>query len=141
MRRMLTFLVLAFCLAGPAQAGDTVSAADRDAIQHVITSQMAAFARNDAVAAFGFAAPHIRMRFGDAQHFLQGVRDGYPAVFRPRSFRFGALAPEKRLLIQHVELVGPDGEPALALYSMEHEPDGNWRIAGCSLVTDPRVEI
>jgi hypothetical protein len=33
-----------------------------------------------------------------------------------------------------VDLIGPDGEAATALYAMEQEPDGSWRIAGCMLL-------
>ena len=145
MRRMLTALFLLLCLAAQAQAQAQAQAgaspADRAAIRQVIASQIAAFAQDDATAAFGFAAPDIKARFGDAPHFLRMVREAYPAVFRPRSFSFGTLAAEGRLLVQHLELIGPDGDAALALYSMEHEPDGSWRVGGCSLVTDPHLDI
>ncbi len=125
--------------------------ADQAAIRQVITAQIEAFRRNDAAAAFKLAAPAIRRHFGNAPHFLAMVREAYPPVFRPRSFRFGAItepaatpqqgAPGRGTLVQKVELVGPDGNPALALYSMEHEPDGAWRIAGCSLVRGASLEI
>jgi hypothetical protein len=32
-----------------------------------------------------------------------------------------------------VLLVGPDGKPVMALYAMERQPDGSWRIDGCML--------
>ena len=41
--------------------------------------------------------------------------------------------------MQRVELVGPDGHGATALYTMEREADGTWRISGCSLVEKPDV--
>jgi hypothetical protein len=34
-------------------------------------------------------------------------------------------------------VIGPDGQPALALYAMERQPDGSWRIAGCTLTRPP----
>ena len=149
MCRILTVLLLALCLAVPTRAqtaastgaSTAASEADRTAIQQVITAQIAAFGNDDGAAAFGLAAPNIKARFGDGPTFLAMVRQAYPAVFRPRSFAFGALAPESRFLVQHVELIGPEGREALALYTMEHEPDGSWRIAGCSLVTTQHLEI
>jgi hypothetical protein len=43
--------------------------------------------------------------------------------------------------MQKVEVIGPDGRPALALYDMEHETDGSWRISGCRLVKSELQEI
>lgn len=141
MRTIPGLLVLAACLAGAVRAQGIVAPADRAAIQHVITAQIEAFRHDDGEKAFGFAAPHIRTMFGDATHFLAMVHDAYPPVYRPRSVSFGTLARQDGSLVQKVELVGPDGQGALALYVMEHEPDGNWRIAGCSLVKSERQEI
>jgi len=42
-------------------------------------------------------------------------------------------------VVQQVELVGPDGATQLALYTMERDGAGHWRIAGCSLVPSVRV--
>ena len=141
MRRLLGILLLAGCAAGAARAEGAVAPVDRAAVQQVITAQIEAFRHDDGDAAFGFAAPHIKAMFGDAPHFLAMVRQAYPPVYRPRSFSFGTLTPQDRLLVQKVELVGADGQGALALYSMEHEPDGNWRIAGCVLIKSERREI
>jgi hypothetical protein len=141
MRIVMMVILLATCLTGAARAGSTIPLAERAAIQQVITAQIEAFRRDDGIAAFGFAAPHIRAMFGDGPTFLAMVRRAYPAVYRPRSFSFGTLAPQDGLLVQKVELVGPDGQGTLALYGMEHEPDGSWRIGGCSLAKSERVEI
>lgn len=141
MRRIVSVLLLATCLIGPAHSQDAVAPAERAAIQHVIAAQIEAFRHDDGQAALGFAAPHIKAMFGDGPHFLAMVREAYPPVYRPRSVSFGTLAPQNGSLVQKIELVGPDGQGALALYIMEHEPDGSWRIAGCSLVKSERQEI
>jgi len=39
-------------------------------------------------------------------------------------------------IIQRVELVGPDGVPALAHYVMQRQSDGSWRINGCFLTRE-----
>ena len=72
------------------------------------------------------------------------VRAAYPAVFRPRSYSFGSLEPDPGqagILVQKVEFFGPDGDASQGLYSMQHEPDGRWLIAGCALITDRHVAM
>ena len=134
-------LLLAGLLAVSAHAQSTVPATDRIAIRAVIAAQIDAFRRNDAAAAFALAAPGIKARFGDREHFMAMVRTAYPAVFRPRSVSFGAIAGDRASLKQKVTLTGPDGRMAVALYSMEHEADGAWRIASCALTTGTDQEI
>ena len=134
MRHVLAALLL---LAGTARAGELA----RTDIEHVIAAQIEAFRHDDGTAALSFAAPSIKRRFGDGPHFLATVRAAYAPVYHPRSFSFGALETDDGRMVQHVELVAADGETTLALYEMEHEPDGDWRIAGCSLVPGERLSI
>ena len=145
MRPVLIALLLAactpLCTPMPARA-QQAAAAEQGAIRHVITAQIEALRHDDGVAALALAAPAIRAKFGDATQFLAMVRAGYEVIIRPRSFSFGGLAAGRDgMLTQKVELIGSDGQAALALYDMEHEPDGSWRIAGCSLVRGERLEI
>jgi hypothetical protein len=134
MRRLLLALLITSGLLHPARAQDAVSPAGRSAIQSAIAAQIDAFRHDDGPAAFAYAAPNIKTRFGTPENFLGMVRQGYPPVYHPRSYSFGALAAQDGVLIQRVELIGPDGEAATALYAMEQEPDGTWRIAGCTLL-------
>ena len=136
--RRLTALCLAAVLAAPAYAQD---AADASAIHRVISAQIDAFAQGDADAAFGFAAPPIRAKFGTAARFLAAVRQAYPALVHPRSVTFTGLQQGDATLVQKVEVVGPDGQGALASYLMEHEADGRWLIAGCTLGRSERLEL
>lgn len=117
-----------------------ISSTDRAAIEAVISSQIAAFQRDDANAAFALASPGIRARFGSADRFLDIVRDGYRPVYRPRSFAFGdtVRVPEQPAQIVHV--VGPDGREVTALYLLEKQPDGAWLTAGC-LLLDPGLAV
>ncbi len=136
MRRILFVLLM---LTGPAWAQSAVSAEDEEAIRGVITQQLEAFGRDDASAAYAFASPHIQEKFADPARFLDMVRRAYPAVHRPRSFDFSELLVGDSTIVQQVELIGPDNEPKLALYSMEREPSGQWRIDGCILVRSTRT--
>ena len=118
----------------PAPAEQSVSADDRAAVQDVIRRQMDAFRRDDAAAAFAFASPSIRSQFGsDPDVFMEMVRRGYAPVYHPRTTSFGRTEREAGRLVQHVLVTGPDGGGREALYFMEQQPDGSWRIAGCVL--------
>ena len=139
LRRVVAALLLLCAAVGPGQAQADLPAADRAAIQGVIARQIEAFRHDDADAAFGFASPGIQDQFGTPGRFLDMVRRAYPAVHRPRAMEFTALRLEDGAVVQEVELVGPDGALALALYTMEQDSAGAWRIAGCALVPSARL--
>ena len=107
---------------------------DRAAIRSVIQRQLQAFQADDAAAAFEFASPEIREKFGTAENFLRMVKLAYVAVYRPRSVMFENLVTVKGIPTQEVFLLGPDGNLVKALYLMELQPNGTWKISGCFLV-------
>lgn len=135
MRVSAICLIVTMLFGTPARADDaaSVSAADHQAIEHVIASQLDAFSRDAAEAAFKLASPTIQSMFGNAPHFMAMVQQAYPPVYRQRSFAFQQLVTIDQRIVQRIMIIGSDGEPALALYTMEQEPDGTWRIDGCAL--------
>ena len=139
MRRLaLALMLLLAALPARAQVPATdVGAADGAAIRGVISSQMAAFGRDDGPGAFAFASPGIQAMFGSPENFMAMVRAGYQPVYRPRDVAFRELVHVGDTLVQPVEVIGPDGVAVLALYAMERQADGSWRIAGCQLVPLP----
>lgn len=140
--RWVSSLVLLIAITGAARA-DPVTPPDPIAIRSAINGQIQAFRRNDAPAAFSYAAPGIRTHFPDAAQFMAMVRAAYPAVFRPRSYSFAGLEADPDhvgIFVQKVEFFGPDGDASQALYRMEHEPDGRWLIDGCVLITSRHIE-
>ncbi len=139
MRNTLIALLLLFS-SSIAEAQETgPSAPDRTAIREVISRQIQAFQHDDAAAAFGFASPSIQQLMGTPENFLNLVRGHYQPVYRPRSTVFGRLAEQDGQLVQEVDVVGPDGLGVQALYSMEKQADGTWRISGCELTTPTSV--
>jgi hypothetical protein len=142
--RSLAILGLLLALGAPLVAradevASTLPPADREAIHAVINGQIAAFRSGDDAAAYGFASPGIQAQSGDAGHFAAMVKQAYAPVYRPRSVTFGALVEIDGQPVQKVRVVGPEGGPALALYYMEREADGTWRISGCQLLPDDSV--
>ncbi len=134
-RRQLLWLAPA--IVASAARAQPVSDADQAAIRRIIESQIEAFRRDDEAAAFAHASPMIQGMFGSAANFMAMVRTLYPPVHRPRAVEFTDLVEEDGRLIQKVELIGPDGAPALALYTMVRGPEG-WRIDGCMLTVSER---
>ena len=138
--RFLTALVLGWILAWPlsALAGDPpLAPADAVAIREVIQNQIEAFRRDDGATAFGYASPMIQEKFGDPGNFMNMVRSGYPQVYRPKTVEFEELSVEEVGPVQNVLVVGPDGIPVLAIYLMQRQPDGSWRINGVYLTRIP----
>jgi hypothetical protein len=140
--RTASFLIALFVVAAPWLArplhAEDLTAADRGAIRAVVGDQLAAFQRDDGAAAFAFASPGIQAQFGTIDNFMTMVRAGYQPVYRPREVAFGDVTiDDGGRIVQRVLLVGPDGAPVTALYTMEQQPDGSWRIAGCTLARAP----
>jgi hypothetical protein len=111
-----------------------LSPADRDAIRSVITAQLDAFQADDGLQAFHYAAPAIRQQFKTVANFMAMVKVSYPAVYRPRGVIFSGLTEMQGLPAQAVLLMGQGGEVVKALYLMQCQTTGDWRIAGCFLV-------
>ncbi|MGH6719676.1 MAG: DUF4864 domain-containing protein [Alphaproteobacteria bacterium] len=132
---VLALVVLALVFGAPAAWADGLPEADRGAIRAVIEAQLQAFRDDDGPRAYGFAAPGIQRIFPTHQVFMAMVRTGYPAVYRAAETEFRDIEPlADGRWRQHVLIVGADGEVVLALYTMERQTDGTWKIAGCRLV-------
>ena len=119
--------------ARPAAAQATLPAAEWPAIKHVIETQLRALRAGDAAKAFSFAAPAIRAQFVTAENFLYQVRLGYDALLAARRTEFLGGAVIDGNVIQPVRLVGADDTVRVALYTMEKQDDGSWKITGCVL--------
>lgn len=115
-----------------AQQGPTET--DRQAVIGVIQSQLDAFAVDDAAGAYQFASPTIQRIFPTPEIFMGMVRTGYLPIYRHQRADFLEFDIVNGALAQRVLLVGPDGVPVVALYFMQRQPDGSWRINGVSLL-------
>lgn len=112
---------------------ERLSAADRQKIQRVITLQIRAFERNDETVAFSYSTPEIRKYFGSSRTFMEMVRDGYSVLYMHASHEFLEAAVVDGQVIQPLRIVTRDGEMLVALYTLERQPDKEWRIGGCEL--------
>lgn len=135
-------LAAAFVLAsfGSAQA-ESLAPADQSAIQTIIQNQVDAFLTNNSATAFSYAAPSIKRMFQNDQQFMSMVQQQYQPVFRPQSFTFGRIADKGNGPVQEVYITGPAGKDWVAVYTLEKQPDGNWKINGCYLQPDTGAKV
>jgi Domain of unknown function (DUF4864) len=122
-------------------SAQTVTDAEAQEFERVITSQLNAFNADDGATAYGFAAPAIKQMFPSPEIFMSMVKKGYPPVYRRQSYSFGRIGNEMGgAPTQHVTIVDVSGKIWTALYAMERQPDGSWKIIGCQLVEAPAAD-
>jgi len=119
--------------AAAAAAHAALSPAEWDAIRKTISEQLAALRAGDAARAYTFAAPGIRERFQDAPTFMSMVQDSYAPLLDARYTEFLEGAVIDGRTIQPLRLVLADDSVLVALYEMQRDETGRWRIAGCAL--------
>ncbi|MBO6719742.1 MAG: DUF4864 domain-containing protein [Rhizobiaceae bacterium] len=124
---MLTALMLASM---PASAGE----AEVRAAQSTIEAQIRAFLADENETAYSYASPGIQQAYPTVDQFMAMVKNGYQPVWKPRNFAFGdAMEPSSTTVMQRVLVTGPDGKSYEALYTLEQQDDGTYRITGVSL--------
>jgi hypothetical protein len=110
-----------------------LAASEWSAIRRTIDDQRKALKAGDARKAFSYASPGIRAQFQTPEVFFAMVREGYGALIAARYVEYLEGAVIEGAVIQPLRLVAPDNSVLVALYTMEKQKDGRWRIAGCVL--------
>ena len=129
---LLAFMMAPVASAAPA-AAPTLQRAEWKAIELAIGSQRAAMLAGDGAKALTFATPAIRDQFGSPDRFMRMVRDGYAPLLAARDTKFLEGAVIEGAVIQPLRLILPDNTVLVAIYQMEKQKDGRWKIAGCVL--------
>ena len=130
LRTILLGLFILLGATGLSRAGD----AEVKAAQTTIQRQIEAFLAGKLDEAYGYAAPNIQRIYPSVEAFMGMVTRGYEPVYQPRSYTFGKVEElTSTSLMQQVLLVGPDGKNYEAVYTLELQSDGTYRITGVSL--------
>ena len=138
-RILLTALI--FCLMLLPLRAENLSPADQQAIQSTIQAQLNAFAVDDSATAYAQAAPLVKNFFPDVNTFMTMVKRGYAPVYRNTNRNFGKVFEDNiGRPTMRVVLTAEDGKRYEAIYAMEKQPDGTWKIAGCALILIPSVD-
>ena len=128
--------LVAASVAPPAMVDQVADAADLapvdwSAIKEIIGEQLAALRRGDATRAFAYASTGIRDQFDDATTFLSMVRQRYDVLLTARYTEFLEGAVIDGHTLQPLRLVMNDDTVLVAIYEMQRDERGGWRIAGC----------
>ena len=129
----VALLLIGLVSTGLIQAGQPLADPDRMAIRQTVERHLDALAKNDAEAAFALASTRMRARAGSAQAFVDMVHDSYGAVVRPRVVFFQDITMVGSMPAQRVMLLDARGRPWTAVFPMQREAGGDWRIDGCML--------
>ncbi|MFC3107108.1 DUF4864 domain-containing protein [Undibacterium arcticum] len=118
-----------------------LSAADTRAIREVVQSQFDAFEDDDAPAAFALTTQASRRRLGSPDDFMRLVKEQYGPIYRHRAVLFSGAQVIGADTLLIVRLTSPDSHVWIAIYRMERETDGKWKIDGCHLLETTSVSI
>lgn len=119
---------------GPALHAEELGSAESTAIQTAVQRQFDAFDRDDAAAAFAQASSAARDQFGTPERFMAMVKERYQPVYRRRSVIFTGVDRIDGLTIQSARVTDSEDRVWVALYHMQRDADGQWRILGCQLL-------
>ena len=103
-------------------------------IQSVISDQLKAFNEDDTQRAYGHAADVIKQIFPSSQIFMEMVKTGYPPVYRAKEWSFVDPTPLENGYSQIVRLTDQQGRQWSAIYTLERDKTGEWKITGCRLL-------
>ena len=106
-----------------------VFADESEVVQNTISSQIEAFKENNIEKAYTFAAPNIQAQFSNPKVFGLMVKNGYPIIWRPKSFKFTKFQDLGNKFIQRVLFQSYDGRLEIYDYILE-KYDDLWKIAG-----------
>lgn len=100
--------------------------------RHVIEQQIEAFLKDDAAAAYAFAAPGIQARYPDKDSFFAMVKKSYQPVYKPGNYAFGRTRTvgDGGMILHELLIEGQDGKDWKAVYQLLRQPDGSYRIGG-----------
>ena len=98
-------------------------------VRYTISSQIYAFKENDVKRAYTFAAPNIQAQFPNPDIFGLMVRNGYPIIWKPKSFKFTEFKALGKTCIQRVLFRSYSGSLESYDYILEKN-DEQWKIAG-----------
>lgn len=138
MGRLLFFLMLGVFAASASLATDNLTSA-----RGVIEKQIAAFLNDDVDTAYAFATPAVQKNFPEPRLFLEMVKKNMPPVYRPGNYAFGRALSETDggTIAQELLITGPKGKDWRAVYVLQRQDDGNYRINGVRLskLNDPAI--
>lgn len=127
--RILFVAFLVFASVFAARADDVEAQA-----KQIIGQQIQAFLDDDAAKAYSFASPAIQTKFQNKDLFFAMVKKSYSPVYRPGNYAFGRSRLAGDYFYQEVIINGADGKAWTAVYALQKQDDGTYRINGVQIL-------
>ena len=144
-RRLFAIASLLIALAMPyqllAEGANPLPQAEVESIQRAVRLQLHAFSQDDAVRAFELATPSIRSQMGSPENFLRIIKEEFSPIYRNLMVIFSRPEVMGDSTIQIVRLTDSHSRVWLAIYSMERDTAGAWKIDGCQLIETSSVSV
>ena len=61
------------------------------------------------------------------------VRNGYQPVYRPKTYSFSGVTESEAGLTDTLTIEDAEGGAWTAVYTLEKQPDGSWKITSCHI--------
>ena len=119
----------------------TVGQKEVKAFREVIALHINAINSNDAEAAYRLATPQIQSLFPTPQAFMRTARKLYQPIYEAEQYSFEKAIVLEREIIQPVRIAMSPDLPLLAMFILEQQSDGAWKIGGCVLLRDDGQNI
>jgi hypothetical protein len=135
------FIALVFslgCAHSKAQESDGKAV---QAVTLVVQSQLLAFADDDAETAFSLATKSTQKLAGTPNDFLKVIKQRFTPIYRHRNALFSEPEIIEGHALQVVQLIDHDNLVWIAIYEVEREADGAWKIDGCQLFETNTMSI
>ncbi|MDQ9171671.1 DUF4864 domain-containing protein [Oxalobacteraceae bacterium R-40] len=111
------------------------------AVTQVVRSQLNAFAEDDAETAFKLSTASTRQLIGTPDGLLSVIKHKFTPIYRHRKAMFSEPEIINRSALQIVHLTDADNLVWIAIYQVEQEADGIWRVDGCQLFETRSMSI
>ncbi|MFN3826143.1 MAG: DUF4864 domain-containing protein [Micavibrio sp.] len=112
-----------------------VSTPADDDIHDLIKIQLEALRNRDGDVAYALTASSLHKKYDNSQAFMNDMRFSYRPLYNNMSYKFLDQTPmESGGLIQRIQVDHTHGDPAIVIYRLERNPEGEWRIESFSLL-------
>lgn len=134
-------LLLGLLMAFDSERGTNVKPADADAIHAVVQQQLNALLIDDETGAFEVTSVEARAFFGSASNFLRAMKTYYRPIYRHRIAQFSVARTMGNIALQPVRVTANDSRVWIAIYRMERDDGGAWKIDGCQLLPTANIAL
>ncbi len=105
-----------------------------DDSQLVVENQIKAFHQGAHEKAFSYASPSMQVFFRDVENFIRMVKRGYNPIYAAKNWAFGRSRTDGEKIHHEVLIAGPKGKEWVALYSLQKQDNGDWKIISVQLL-------